>query len=359
MTAVLLLLLLQPAEGERVDFGTTTAERVRLLRHELPAVRSRAALLLSNAEPDKAIAALLETLDDTNSGVRRSVAQALFSLGDERAVPFLAAQLAQEEVPGVTAELLLALGKCGGAYVARRVQPYLEHPAREVRAAAAAALGEIGDAGQRDALWAALRYAPDDPDFIVRASILGAFVRLGWKADVRQALGELEEAGALRHWYSRAAMVDAVGAAGIAERTAWVRHEVDTSPDPRVVAAAAGALTRLGHRDEVCRLLGHASPTVRRAALVALQEAGDERAVQRAEVLVREDEDSDVRFEAALVLSEAGHPDADVYLVDALRSRNPLYWMTALAELERRHGRSFGRNPEKWEAWLKEEQAGR
>ncbi len=347
-----LLLLLAAPQGEEIDFGTSTAGRVKLLRHDNPAVRRKAAQLLAYAPADEAIAALLLALRDPSTGVRAAAAQALEAMRDERAVPFLAARLAEERGPGVVVALLLAVGSCGKPYVARRVMPFLDHPSRDVRAAAATALGRIGDAGQRDALWAALRFAPDDPAFTVRSAILGAFVTLGWKEDVRQALDELEAAGALRHWESRGTMLLAVGAAGIAERADWARKEV-SSDDPRIVAAAAEALARLGHRDEVLACLGHASPIVRASALTALAECGDPRAVPKAVDLVREDPDVNVRFEAMLVLDHAGHADADIYLVDALKARDPVFWITALAALERRHGRSFGRNPEAWAEYLK------
>jgi HEAT repeat protein len=202
-------------------------------------------------------------------------------------------------------------------------------------------------------LWAALRYAPNDPGFHVRCAVLGAFVNLGWKDDARRALVELEEQGALRHWYARAAMSSAVGIAGFKDRLDWVRKILDDSGDARVIAAATEALARLGARDEVKARVDHESPLVRRAALAALQEVGDENAVPLALERIRGDSDAAVRFEAVLVLYRARHPGVDVYLVDALRARNPIFWITALTALERRHGRSFGRDPDAWAAWLK------
>jgi HEAT repeat protein len=348
---LILLLVGQPA-GEEVDFGTSTAGRVKLLRHRNAGVRRRAAELLAHAPPDEAIAALLVSLEDPNASVRAAVARALEAMADERAVPLLAARLEQERGPEVLVPVLLAMGRCGKPYAARRVLPFLDHPSRDVRIAAAAALGTIGDAGQRDALWAALRYAPDDPEFGVRCAILGAFVALGWKEDVREALKELDAAGAPRHWEARGRMLLAIGHAGITERAGWARAEL-ASEDPRIVAAAADALARLGARDEVFALIGHESPTVRRAALVALDECGDPRALEKAILLAREDPDVNVRFEAVLVLDHRDHADADVYLVDALKARDPVFWITALAALERRHGRSFGRDPDAWAEFLK------
>ena len=358
-TAAALFLLLASPDFDKVDFGTTAARRVRLLEHKNPAVRRRAARLLAHAAPDECIAALLVALRDPKPTVRAAVAKALQELEDERAVPVLAERVRVEVAPHALTAVLVALGRCGGPYVARHVVPFLNHPAREVRAAAAASLGHIGDPGQRGALWAALRYAPDDPGFVVRSAVLAAFVNLEWRDDVRRAIKELEEQGALRHWLSRAAILSAIGAAKISEREAWVRREVTTSNDPRIVAAAAGALARLDGRDAAYELLDHGSPLVRRAALVSLQDVGDPRAVKRALVLVREDKDINVRFEAALVLDHGRHPDADIYLVDALRSRDPLYWVSALSALERKYGRSFGRDPDAWSQFLKKAAPGK
>jgi len=352
------LLLLGSPGVDAVDFGASASRRVRLLRHDHPAVRRKAALLLAHADPDEVLAGLLVALGDPSPGVRQAAAASLGQLEDERAVPFLARRSREERSPRVLTSVLVALGRCGESYIARHVTPFLEHPSRPVRAAAAAALGHIGDAGQRDALWAALRFAPDDPGFAVRSAILAAFVQLGWQDDVRRAIAELEKAGARRHWASRAAVLAAIGGARIRDRTGYVRRELATSKDPRIVAAAAGALARLGHLDEVFARLDDPSPLVRRAALVALQEANDARALPEARARVETDPDVDVRFEAALVLHHGRHPDADVFLVDALRARDPLYWIAALAALERKHGRSFGRDPDAWTEFLKQSASG-
>ena len=61
-----------------------------------------------------------------------------------------------------------------------------------------------------------------------------------------------------------------------------------------------------------------------------------------------------MRFECALVLFHGSHPEADAYLVDALRSRNPLYWIAALGALESKYKNSLGRDPAAWTKFLKE-----
>ena len=91
---------------------------------------------------------------------------------------------------------------------------------------------------------------------------------------------------------------------------------------------------------------------MRRAALVALEEAQDPRVKARAAVMVRTDPDVMVRFESALVLHHLGAARADDYLVDALHSRDPIIWVTALMALERKYGRSFERDTEAWTEFL-------
>jgi len=338
--------------GADSDVGSTAADRVRLMKHKKATVRANAATLLAYAPPERALASLISALSDPNSVVRRQAAISLRVQADERAVPALAFRLKHESAGDVLAEVLAALGTSGGKYVGRTVVPYLNHPRRVVRAAAVLALGSLADPGQRDALWSVLRHDPDDPGFRVRCSVLGAFVNLGWKDDAQRALTELEENGALRHWYARASMCSAVGFAGMKDRLDWVREILDDSEDARVVAAATEALARLGATDEVYALLDHSAAMVRRSALVSLQEVGDSRALPAARRLLRDDGDPAVRFEAALVLHHAKSPDADAFLVDALRSRNPVFWITALTSLERRYGVSFGRDAKAWTDWL-------
>jgi HEAT repeat protein len=350
--AVLLLLFAGPGY-DKVDFGGSVQDRVRLLKHRNPGVRRKAALLLEHAEPDRAIAAMLVALGDSDALVREAAALTLAAWKDERATPFLAAGIKLETNARTLRATLLALGACGGRYAARHVTPFLEHPSRQARAAAAAALGTIGDAGQRGALWAAFRHAPEDPDFAVRSSILGAFVRLGWKEDARKAIGELEAAGALNQWRARVAIVAAIGALRWKERASWLVERIATEEDTRVISTAVAALAELGQIDAVAAYLVDPRPPVQQAAMIALQERNDRRGVDAARQLVRDAPDVSVRFTAAMVLYRAKEPEAKVHLVDALRSNDPFIWITALSALEKRYGKSFGRNPAAWTEFLK------
>jgi hypothetical protein len=49
-----------------------------------------------------------------------------------------------------------------------------------------------------------------------------------------------------------------------------------------------------------------------------------------------------------MMLHRMNHPEANVYLVDALRSNDVTIWITALAALEKKYGQEFGRNPDAW-----------
>ncbi|MEM8884174.1 MAG: HEAT repeat domain-containing protein [Planctomycetota bacterium] len=354
MTFVLALLLLAGPEPSRIDYGGSVADRVKLLRHENPAVRQRAAELLQIAPPDRALAAMLVALGDRDRYVREAAARTLRVWKDERATPFLVKAVRSERQPRTLRLLLIALGDCGGRYAARAVKPFLEHPDRGVRGAAATALGAIGDAGQRTPLWDALRLATDDPDFLVRSAVLGAFVRLGWKDDAQEAIAELEKAGAARSWRARVSIVVAIGELRWKERTEALLARIETERDPRVLAAAVGALAQLGQGDVVAAYLDDPRPTVQSAALVSLQAAKDPRAPSAAHTLLQASGNVQVRFTAAMVLHRAGDERANVYLVDALRSRDAYIWVTALAALEKRYGEPLGRNPDAWTAFFKQ-----
>ncbi len=358
--AVLLLPLLLQTQVERVDFGTSVKRRVELLNHTNPRVRMQAARLLGQvqgareADLNEALAGLLVRLGkDPAAGVRRQAALSLGQLGDERAVPHLARRLRVEPTARVVVALMYGLASCGGPYVAPRVLPFLEHPTQQVRAAAVAALGRLGDPSVRDALLSALRTEPEDPDFAVRAAILTALVRLKLNEEAGSAIDRLIAEKGMKHWGCRAAILAAIGEARLQDRAAFVDAVLKRERDPRVVATAVGALARLGRRKQVLGYLVHEASVVRRAALVALDDTDDELALASALKLAEQERDPSVRFEAALVLHRRRHPDADLYLVDALRSQNPLFWMTALGALERRHGRSFGRDAGAWTKWLK------
>jgi len=356
MLPVLLVLpLLLAPEFEKVDFRGSTDDRVRLLKHKVGAVRARAAMLLEYGDRDRSIAALLVALSDPDASVRTASARTLGAWGDERATPFLARAMRREKDPRVLRHLLLAIGSCGDTYVARAVAEYLDHPVQEVRIGAVAALGKLADARQRAGLWAVFRFAAEDPDFVVRSSVLGAFVELGWKKDAQQAVVELEKAGALKLWRPRVAIVLAVGGIRWRERADWLKKLRDAERDPRVLAAAAGALSRLGYRDDLLRWVDHEDAGVRKAALLVLEDAGDSRAKARAVQLVRSDPDVSVRFTAAMILHRTGHAEANVYLVDALRSNDVTIWITALAALEKKYGQEFGRNPSAWTEFFKKQ----
>ena len=53
------------------------------------------------------------------------------------------------------------------------------------------------------------------------------------------------------------------------------------------------------------------------------------------------------------VQHSGGRLRLNVHLVDALRSNDAFIWITALAELEKKYGKRFGRNPAAWTEFFK------
>ncbi len=184
---------------------------------------------------------------DTDARVRAAAAEALGRLGDVRALEALLHRLSADTAAGVRAAAAEALGRLGDRGA---VEPLLHRLAfdasGDVRWAAAAALGELGDVRALEALLDCLSADDSSP---VRAAAAAALGRLG---DVR-ALEAL-------------------------------RHRLSADTDEGVRTAAAAALGRLGDRGAVepllHRLAYDASWYVRGAAAAALGELGDVRALE-------------------------------------------------------------------------------
>jgi HEAT repeat protein len=183
------------------------------VEHELERLRARrsthratAAFALGDMGSPRAVEPLIAALDDRARDVRSAAARSLGMLTAERAVPRLVRSLAGLEVPrAIAAGALLAIG----SDAAPRLRPLLDAPEPALRATVIGVLGYTGDAGDADALAAALR----DEASEVRAAAARSLGRLGARtaaAELREALGD---------------------------------------PAPFVRTAAAHALARIGDRD--------------------------------------------------------------------------------------------------------------
>jgi HEAT repeat protein len=143
--------------------------------------------------------ALESALDDREANVAAAAADALGALGDARAVDALADALGRTEDPWRRVSLVVALGGLGDARAVPALSAAVGDADPAVASAAAAALAEVGDASGMEGLRAAV--ASPDPD--VREAALDAAARLlGGGAPppdwLRAAAREAEEDAARR-----------------------------------------------------------------------------------------------------------------------------------------------------------------
>jgi len=313
-----------------------------------------------------AVPALIQALGDSDSDVRRAAAWALGKLGDPHAVPALSVwvhagedaarnalqtlrhpaldltqAVAQVAAQGAWGVLIRALPNekvreavvgLGTPAVPALIQA-LGDSDRNVRRAAAAALGAIGDPHAVPALIKAL----GDRDLYVRRAAAGALGAIGDPqavpaliqalgdsySDVRRvaagALGELGDPKAvpalikaLGDWdpYVRRAAAEALGKLGDPKAVpALIKALGDSSEDVR--RAAAAALVKIGTPavPALIKALGDSDRDVRRAVAEALGAISDPQAVP-ALIQALGDSYSDVRRAAAAALGKLGDPQA-------------------------------------------------
>lgn len=222
--------------------------------------RASSAVLLGRMRSDAAVAALVAQMDDEDDDVRMAAARSLAAIGDPAAVQALTAALADpsrwtattvasdlvEMGPAAVPTLLeiAAGGGSGGpeareaAVTAVRVLGEIRDPRAEpvlirlleqaedidLRARAAAALGELGGSLTPPALRAALH----DPAWQVRAQAASSIGALG----DRESVAALSAAVADREWWVRRNCAEALGALGRPGREALA--ELSSSADPYV-----------------------------------------------------------------------------------------------------------------------------
>ncbi len=195
-----------------------------------------------------------------------------------------------------------ALGQIGDAAAVSGLLRALGDAKWEVREVAAAALGEIGDAAV-DALLTALGDAECD----VRGTVARALGRIGGKAAVDALLTALGDA----KWGVRAAAAKALGQIGDAAAVPGLLHALgDANENKWVRAAAAEALGQIGDAAAAPGLLaalGDAEWNVRAAAAKALGQIGDAAAVPGL-LWASGDADKGVRQIVAWALEQIGAP---------------------------------------------------
>ncbi|MFN3650533.1 MAG: HEAT repeat domain-containing protein [Armatimonadota bacterium] len=171
--------------GEEV--ATALAQALLAVDSERMWTRTLCAEGLARLKAAETLPQLLKALDDPYPHVRAAAARAVGQLGDASVVPRLSRLLG--DLLWVRVQAVHALADAGGEAAVPALQPLLTDPDFQLRYAAAAALGQVGDArsapalmeaagrGQGDVALAAVlslrSIAERDPDPALRALIPG------------------------------------------------------------------------------------------------------------------------------------------------------------------------------------------
>jgi cyclophilin family peptidyl-prolyl cis-trans isomerase/HEAT repeat protein len=274
--------------------------------------RQNAAWAATRLRLPAAAPVLLEAADDTDPLVRAWVARGLAApTADSARVPrtaFVSAlrPLVTDDDAGVRVQALRALGTFEDSALASLAAPRLSDRDANVAIQAAATLGQLR--GSQAAAALADRIASAGTSGMRRA-LLTALARV----DGPQAVSLAAARAADEDWRERALLAEVIGIAGGAdapERLAPLLADAE----PRVVAAAVGALAAVTERGDTVALglarglLGHPDIGVRAAATGIV---GRERALALIPVLVaayrraETDDDNDARLAAVEALADA------------------------------------------------------
>ena len=333
--------------------------------------RAFAAELLGRVGNAKAVAALLETAQNTKSedgDVREIALRALARIADPRAVDRLVMALreAQPWLAPRIADILVRHGESVIEPMIAFLQEPTRHPARawaanilgelkaqrafpalvgalknlddEVRGKAAGALGKLGD---RRAVTYLLDHLLSDPAPFVRARIASALGQFAGNEVVDRLVRSLGDPA----WWVRMRSVEALEQIGAAAETP-LRIALD-DPDPEIRIRAAVALERLGvparivaeiqkggdtseseallsklgvagARELLAELLQHDAPAVREAVLRAIRSADRRDLAPDIVTRARRDADAGVRALCFGTLLSLGAREAVPAALDAL-----------------------------------------
>jgi cyclophilin family peptidyl-prolyl cis-trans isomerase/HEAT repeat protein len=171
--------------------------------HELPWIRAAALPALARIDREE-FALVLSGMDaDPEWSVRAALAAALGEVADDVSVGRLLGMLKDEDVRVLPA-VLQALRKSRGNDAVPTLRQHLAHPDARVRATAAEALGELRPAGLSQELAAAYKQSHQDSEPDARLSILAALAAQK-DAAARAALAEAARSDPRRALRARAA----------------------------------------------------------------------------------------------------------------------------------------------------------
>ena len=184
---------------------------IEALESPNPEIRIQAAGGLAKIKSEAAIPQLVHMLLTDNPWVAGRIADQLVAYGPD-AVPFLMENVRDEHHghlvdPRILGAAVRILGMIGDRRAARAIEPLLEHPHREVRIAAAAALGSAGTPSSIPCLLTAL----EDPEWQVRAASASALAAFSDESATSPVAGLLTD----RSWWVRqnaaAALMEIIG----------------------------------------------------------------------------------------------------------------------------------------------------
>lgn len=314
--------------GRHLSGGVDEAVRARgvaalekALGDTHPAVRSRAATALADAQAVTALPKLLVAVEDDDAFVRQMALSALGELGDRRAATKLERALSDTR-PEVRYQAVIALVRVAPEEAARAITRALgdDDPAvRHIALRLAEDDIERGREPSPEHLRAAERLLTDEhPDVSVAAAILLARARgesLPEKAravllavvrgDLRGKVGTEEEQGAIEAC-GEAALREAIPA--LETRAYGLMRLVRQTSE----AHAKSALAALGHARATSDLLaelGASSPEARARAIVAVGRARLEAARDRLTALANEPATRDLAEEALARLADRARPE--------------------------------------------------
>lgn len=314
-----------------------------------PDVRRQAVEALAHLEAPGALRALAAALADASAPVRSAAAAGLARVPDRRLVPFLMRAI-QDSDRDVKQLVIRALGLCGDESAVAALRPLVTCGDGDLELEAAEAVARLGDHAAVPSLLEKLEFAArlngDEPQAL---KLVDALRRL--KDD--RAVLPLIDLLAHRSERLRSRAAEALGQIGDRTAVGPIADLFDRERSPLVMASAARALGDLKDPAGVTALQAALQQTdaVRIKAVIALGEIGGTDALELAAGRLA-DTSAQVRYQAATVLGRSGKNEFAAQIAPLIDDADDMVRraaLKALAELgddrpEAEVRQSLGRN---------------